>query len=56
MGNVSIYLPPDSKTQEIMKRVKMKQAAFEKEFGRKISFSELVIQGLANLVKVDGKK
>jgi hypothetical protein len=56
MPNVSIYIPDDAKSQEIMKRVEIKQEAYEKQFGRKISFSELVMQGLALLVQVNDKK
>jgi len=54
--NVSIYLPFDAKSKAILERVSAKQELFEKEFGRKISFSEMVMKGLELLVQVDTKK
>ena len=58
MANVSIYLPEDAKSQEILERVKIKQEAYEKQFGKKLSFSEMVMRGLELLVQVEpnGKK
>jgi hypothetical protein len=55
VANVSIYLPEDAKAQEILKRVEIKRDAFEKEFGRKPSFSEMVMLGLEKLVQVEKK-
>ena len=55
MANVSVYIPDDAKSKEVLKRVEMKRDLYKKQFGREISFSEMVMQGLALLVQV-GKK
>jgi hypothetical protein len=53
MPNTTIYLPDDSKTKELLKRVEVYRETHEKVLQHKPSFSECVIRGLEKLVEVE---